>query len=325
LQWNCSPQPVLETEYRHASGTPAIQTPGTCVSWIPRDKRETTTLVYVVTIGLRAEDLSACRADTLRFAGRPHLYGIGPGKTGTNVLASMFTGIPASHEPEAASVIEAILGYESGRIDWRDLRDFVAERDRRLGLAIDVSNLNIFLIDFLLQMAPGAVFVLTVRDPYSWLDSILNHYLSRPPIAEWRDLAGHRFAHGRLTHPPEERVLFENGLFPLAGYLSYWRAHIEKAFATVPPERLLVVRTDRIADEAERIALFAGFPATVVDRSRIHEYRNLHKQPILQRIPRRHLVEQVRRHCEPFASRLFPEIEFPEDAGFVIPETIDPP
>ncbi|NBX28878.1 hypothetical protein EBR04_00235 [bacterium] len=52
-------------------------------------------------IGLRPDDLTACHAtvDGDRFAPRPRLFGIGMGETGTNVLASLFKGVPAAHEP----------------------------------------------------------------------------------------------------------------------------------------------------------------------------------------------------------------------------------
>ena len=70
-------------------------------------------------IGLRPDDLTALRADaaSVRLDARLRLYGIGLGKTGTNVLASMFSGVPAAHEPEAGDVIEAVLDYEGGRRD----------------------------------------------------------------------------------------------------------------------------------------------------------------------------------------------------------------
>ena len=268
-------------------------------------------------IGLRPDDLTALRADApgVRLVPRPRLYGIGMGKTGTNVLASMFAGVPAAHEPEAGDVIETLLDYEAGRRDWRALRNFVVDRDRRLGLAVDVSNLNIFLVDLLLELDPQARFVLTIRDPWSWLDSIVNQYLRREPTAQWRAFADHRFGSDRVAHPPEERFLAEAGLYPLAGYLGYWRTHIDKAIHTVPADRLLVVRTDRIAAEGERIAEFGGLAAVHVDRTRIHEYRNPAKQPILQRIPQAHLDAQVRAHCEPLVSRFFPEIRSAPDAG----------
>ena len=78
---------------------------------------------------------------------------------------------------------------------------------------------------------------------------------------------------------------------------------------------------DLAACRAER----AGFAAADVDRSRIHEDRNPDKRPIFERIPRGHLVEQVRRHCEPLASRLFPDTRSPEDAGLLIPESAQRP
>lgn len=252
-------------------------------------------------LGLRPDDLAAVRDETsaVRLPPRRRLYGIGTGKSGTNALASLFTGVPAAHEAEAERVIDAVLDYEAGRGDWRRLRDLVLDRDARLGLEVDVSNLNIFLLDLLVAMDPDARFVLTIRDPRSWLDSIMNHYLQRPPTARWRAMADHRFGGGGLGHPPEERALAERGLYPIAGYLTYWRAHVEKALAAVPADRLLAVPTERIADEADRIAAFAGFPAESVDRSRIREYRNPAKEPILASVPADHLEARIRTYCGP--------------------------
>lgn len=237
------------------------------------------------------------------------------GKTGTSALASLFPGVACGHEPEAEALIEAILDYEAGRSGWPRLVEAVVARDARLGLEIDVSNLNVFILDLLVKLAPDARFVLTVRDPWSWLDSIVNHYASRPPTSRWRAFAEHRFGAGDAAHPPEERVLAELGLHPLGGYLGYWRAHLEKALATVPAERLLVVPTDRIVAEAERIATFGGFAAANVDRTRLREYRNPAKQPIVQGVPKDHLDALVRLHCDPLAERLFPAIRSAEDAG----------
>lgn len=281
--------------------------------------RPLTSAARPMRIGLRPDDLTACRAaaEGCRLQPRPRLYGIGMGKTGTNVLASLFTGVPAAHEPEAGDVITALLDYEAGRRDWRAVREFVVERDRRLGLTVDVSNLNIFLVDLLVDLAPDATFVLTIRDPWSWLDAITNQYLRRPPTAEWRAFAEFRFGAGGIAHPAAERILAERGLHPLAGYLAYWRDHLEKALAAVPADRLLVVPVGRIAAEAGRIAAFAGLPADSVAPARVHEYRNPSKRPIVQRIPRDHLEAEVQRHCGPMLERFFPDLRTPEDAGLV--------
>ena len=78
----------------------------------------TTALAHDMHIGRRPDDLAACRADPLRLAARPRLYGIGPGKTGTNVLASMFTGLIAERdrrhcEPLASRLFPEIRGGRS--------------------------------------------------------------------------------------------------------------------------------------------------------------------------------------------------------------------
>ena len=52
--------------------------------------------------------------------------------SGTNALASLFTGIPTAHEPEPEPVIHAVLDYTAGRSDWRSLQTLVLDRDRRL-------------------------------------------------------------------------------------------------------------------------------------------------------------------------------------------------
>lgn len=262
-------------------------------------------------IGLRPDDRAALVAEghSSRLAARPRLIGVGMGKTGTNALASLFAPVRAAHEAEAARAIDLILSYEAGTADWREVRRFVLDRDRRLGLTVDVSNLNLFFVDVWLALAPDARFVLTVREPRSWLDSILNHYLRRPPDDAWRAFAARRFGHDGAPHPREEQVLADAGLHPLDGYLSYWRNHMEKALGTVPAERLLVVPFDRIAAEAVRIARFAGLSAADTDPSRIDEYRNPAKRPILERIPSSHVESCIRRQCGPFTGMFAPHVE----------------
>lgn len=278
-------------------------------------------------IGLTAHDAQALQQERAATAipERTRLYGIGAGKTGTHALASMLSGFAAAHEAEAEAAIGAVLDYQSMRSGWRALRDFAVDRDRRLRLTVDVSNLNIFFVDLLVALSDTAKFVLTIRDPYSWVDSMINHYLLHPPTARWRALADLRFGKDRLAHPKEEQALKELGLYSLEGYLCYWRDHIRKALATVPAERLLVIRTERIASEADRVAKFAGISGIHVDRAAICEYRNPQPRHVLRRIPREHLESQVRCHCEPLLSRLFPDKLTPEDAGVLLRTTENRP
>jgi hypothetical protein len=269
-----------------------------------------------VRIGFDSAEVAAAAAVAAEpLTPRRRLYGIGPGKSGTHALASLFPGVAAAHEPETEPLIRTVLDHASGRCGWQAIDALVRERDDRLGLVVDVSNVNIFLVDSLVRLAPDARFVLTIRDCYSWLDSILNHYLGAAPTAAWQAFAAHRFGRGGQPHPPAERVLEECGLFTLAGYFAYWTAHLSKAVATVPADRLLVVRTDDIARRGPEIAAFAGLDAAAVDLRGIEEFRNPHKRRVLQEIPASHLRNQVARHCGPLMERFFPEINSPADAG----------
>ena len=138
---------------------------------------------------------------------------------------------------------------------------------------------------------------------------------SASPTAAWRAFADWRFQRGQFSYPAAEQILEQKGLYTLEGYLSYWNAHVSKALAAVPADRLLIVRTDQIVDRALEIAAFGGFgPAHVVAEG-IHEYRNPHKQRIVPEIPVAHLQEQVNAHCGALMQRFFPEIHSPADAG----------
>ena len=59
--------------------------------------------------------------------------------------------------------------------------------------------------------------------------------------------------HGATWRKPEE-VLRRHGLYQLDGYLGYWKRHNTTVLDSVPADRLLVVRTDRITQEAFRVA-----------------------------------------------------------------------
>ena len=122
------------------------------------------------------------------------------------------------------------------------------------------------------------------------------------------------YARTGAPHAPAEQVLKENGLYPLAGYLAHWAAHNEKVLATIPPERLLVVRTDQIRSRAFEIAEFAGLPRHTIRLDRTHEYRNPVQRQIITEIDRDFLEQKIEQHCRPLMRRFFPEIKTLADA-----------
>ena len=249
-----------------------------------------------------------------RAADRIRVYGVGTAKSGTHSIAAMFDPpVRAAHEADATPLLRRILGAAAGRIRDEELRTYLRRRDRRLRLDIDSSQLNYFVLDMLLDTFPGARFILTIRDCYSWLDSFINDSLRRPTSNDWLRLRDLRFRPDRFTHPPAERLLAEHGLYTLDGYLSYWATHNQQVLARVPAEQLLVVRTDHLTENTVKIADFAGLPRAMVRRDRSHAFANPAKERLLHRIEQAHLEDRVRAHCQPLMDRFFPEIRSRED------------
>lgn len=180
---------------------------------------------------------------------KAHLYCVGTAKSGTHSIAAVFGNqLKSAHEPESEKIIDIILDLAAGCIDEQELRRYVLKRDRKLWLDVDSSQLNYFLLDKLVELFPAAKFILTIRNPYTWLDSFINHQLSHESSENWDRLRDFRFRPDIYAHGKEELVLKEKGLYTLDGYLSYWAQHNRTVIETVPKERLLIIRTDKISE-----------------------------------------------------------------------------
>jgi hypothetical protein len=166
-------------------------------------------------------------------------YCVGMAKTGTTTIHAIFSSscYRSAHEPEGRFIIPKIFDFAKGKIDQTQLTRYVKHRDRRLGLEMDSSNINYYLIDILVREFSEAKFILTIRDCYSWLDSQIEQHMrvlgkdwyTQP----WIDLQDFRFKSSK-KHAKEEKILADKGLYTIDGYLSYWKKHNSKVLAKVP-------------------------------------------------------------------------------------------
>lgn len=266
-------------------------------------------------IGGKAASVVKCRLARLRHPRRTQLYCVGTAKSGTHSVAAMFDNtVRSQHEPEDEQVIRKILDVAAGRGSAVELRRYVRERDRQLYLEVDSSQLNGFLLEALVAEFKKARFLLTIRDPYSWLDSFINDSLRRETSEGWIMFRDLRFRANVFKHPPEETILKERGLYTLDGYLSYWAMHNQKVLSLVPREQLLVVRTDQITERAHQIAEFAGLPQESIRQEQTHAFKNPTKYRILHEINRDYLEEKVGKHCQPLMTKYFPDLRSLDDA-----------
>ncbi len=126
---------------------------------------------------------------------------------------------------------------------------------------MDSSYLNYHLLDILVSEFSDAKFILTIRDCYSWIESYFAQHMLALETQNnwfrhhWIDLMDLRYG-SREKYAKEEAILAEKGLPTLDSYFSYWREHNSKVLATVPEERLLVVKTQEIEQSIRRIEKF---------------------------------------------------------------------
>lgn len=244
-----------------------------------------------------------------------HLYGIGTAKSGTHSIEAVFGDqLRSAHEPENIKIIDIILDHAAGRIDDTELCHYVLKRDRRLWLDMDSSQLNFFLLDQLVELFSDARFILTIRNPYSWLDSFINHQLAYKDIShKWIQLRDLRFRPDLYTHHAEELILKENGLYTLDGYLSYWAHHNQTVIDTIPENRLLIIRTDKISQHIEEIAAFAGISKSNLKQENSHTFKAKEKFHLLDKLDQEYLEQKVNEHCGDLMLEYFPEIHSKSD------------
>ncbi len=247
---------------------------------------------------------------------RTRLYCVGTAKSGTHSICSMFSrNVAARHEPQAQQLIEKYFDWREQRLSEGEFREWVLARDWEMAAEVDSSWLNFLILDFLAGEFPDARFVLTIRDCYSWLNSEFKRVLHNPSQVPQR-VKLRKFLYGRegAVHAPEEQILKDTGLYTLDGYLSRWTTHNEKVVATIPKERLLIVRTDQIRQRANEIADFAGLPRYSVQLHRTHECQNPLPAEIIRKLDRSFLEKKVSQHCRPLMDRFFPEIKTLDEA-----------
>jgi hypothetical protein len=248
---------------------------------------------------------------------RARLYCVGIGKSGTHSIARMFSKtVRAKHEPQALPLLEKLLAWQGGQLSEAEFTKWLLIRDSKMALEVDSSTLNCDIVEILVREFPEARFVLTIRDCYSWCNSLMNHAIryegKTHPL--WLATRAPRLRPDLYHHASEEHPLKAKGLYTLDGYFSYWTRHNLHVLEKVPSNRLLIVRTDEIQKRAVEIADFGRLPRRALRAERTHEFQNPTKQELLRQIDRDFVEAKVEKHCRPLMARFFPELKSIEDA-----------
>jgi hypothetical protein len=190
-------------------------------------------------------------------------FGVGCAKTGTNSLAQMFaTHYRAAHEPAKQDLLALILDHAQDAQFAASVRDLLEPLD----LEMNASQLNGYIVATLAALYPDAKFVLTLREPASWVRSFANHQLTRGELAR-----GSLWARFRNLRFLGEDLPDGNALYTLDQYLRFWLSHNLNVLRSVPHERLLVVRTENLGAEIPRLAEFLAIDEAAIAQARANE------------------------------------------------------
>jgi hypothetical protein len=274
------------------------------------------------------QDILSQVRDWLRPHVRPrrfHLFGIGLPKTGTHSLAAIFGRYRSWHEPLIERFMHIIMQRASGTLSDEAARTLIRRLDRRMWLEVNASYVNYLMLDLLLAEYPNAKFVMTIRDCYSWLDSMFNQLLGRNHsefATRFHQWLGESFAPG--SHQDGDRALAQRGFWPLDLWLKSWSEHVSRVQELVPGNRLLIVRTQDLQRDIPRLAEFVGIAPETLDASRSHDYTAAAKFHVLSEIDPEYLLERVDAICGDAMRTFFPGIHSLADVRGYRPQDAAP-
>ena len=229
-----------------------------------------------------------------------HAFSVGLPKTGTTSIARMVTGHSA-HEPETHILLSLHDQHAQGRMTVSEQARVLRARDTLLWLDVESNHLLGLVIEGLVAAFPDARYVLTVREPRSWLESQINQQDEKGHIEPFKT-AWQRM-YGDVSPTVQDARLLEKGLYGVGGYLSYWSRQNRRVLRAVPADNLMVVWTQEITDRADQIIQFLG--AEGVDRERTHSNRRREKALRLDALVESdYLAEQIQRHTAEAAAVL---------------------
>ncbi len=225
-------------------------------------------------------------------------------------MAAIFEGFRAEHHPDAAIRLPMAEAYLKQEIGEEAAGQTLGRRDRELWLEMESSSLAGILIGPMASACPDKRFILTIRDVFSWCESWLDHNINSPPKEEspWRALDRVRLQVDALPPTRYDAPLLECGQFPLACYFQLWQQHNSNVLARVPPERLLIVKTNEIIASIPRIAGWLGIAANQLQADRGWAFATKRRNRMLARLEPGYVRDTAEQYCAGLMNQYFPEV-----------------
>jgi hypothetical protein len=230
---------------------------------------------------------------------------IGTPKSGTTSIARMcLPNLRAGHESERRRLVHAMHAHSRGAIsDDRYVR-FLRNRDRELWLEVESNCFLGYRPDLVMHALPEARFIVPIREPLSWLRSMIHNHLDFRPRPGSDMEAWHAVffpSRGDPHHPAEEALLGEQ-LYPIHAYLQYWATHNDQVLGTVCARPHLILETGEISAHLDDIASFLSVATHDLNPSGAHSNRTATKSDVLAGVDPEFLSATIARVCSPVIS-----------------------
>jgi hypothetical protein len=154
-----------------------------------------------------------------------------------------------------------------------------------------------------------ARFVATIRDCYSWLDSVLNNLLFLGGLPHWIIEFGLKTYGVLLTREmlASRQALIRALPSKLEGILKYWAEGLQFTMDHLPADRSLVIKTGKIGENIGILSAFLGIPEDTLATDKTHLCKATRQFDILHDVDFHLLHEKFETHCGPLMRKYFPE------------------
>jgi Sulfotransferase domain len=243
-----------------------------------------------------------------------HVYGVGLARTGTTSIAAIFGQYQSEHDFMFEETMSQIAGWQEGQVSHELFEKFILDRDRQGQLELDSACFNHHFLHILIEHFPEAKYIFTVRDCYSWLNSVLNMGLRYAEgIPDWM-LMFRRYSKFYIGYEIERIVVSSRAAMleempkVVDGLLAYWQQHNQHILELLPPARSLIVPTHKISQSLEQIANFVGIePQALIETAR-HSNQAPPGYDWLQYLDRDWLEQRCDFYCGSLMEQLFPDL-----------------
>jgi hypothetical protein len=223
-------------------------------------------------------------------------------------MAGIFENYRCEHHPDAETRLNLAINYLKGDLDVAQVQKILKGQDRWMRLEVESSNLAGTLIEPMVNACPKKKYILTLRDPYSWCDSWLDHNINTPPkkTSLFAQLDHIRLRVEDFTPTKHDTPLTERGLPPLTCYFQLWASHNSNVLRAVPQDRLLIIKTQDIIEEIPMIARWVGVSVQSLRHDRGWLEAAPKKHAVLSELDPSYVRDTVEHNCGELMKQYFP-------------------